>query len=565
MPDRDNSETHSLFKATLAECRELYVSSGQLCAQQYPHLIPKSGDDFVQLMDDLHRALVLKIYVIVCEADQEWSKAERAMAEVLFEHLWNQRLSGDQLSAAARQAAEQTDKLKWYSLIRPFDRIVPLRERIGALETVVMRLANIVGRADGTLREQEAAVIRTIRDEMRHHLRTTPIDEPTVHEESDAVGGQAIATMQRDAADVRAATQTNGRQAVAHDKAAGGQAGKPVVRVTLEEALAELDELIGLEPIKHEVRTLVNYLKLQQRRGEAGLNDTEISLHMVFTGNPGTGKTSVARILGKIFGAMGILNKGHLVETDRSGLIADFMGQTSSKTQAKINEALDGVLFIDEAYSLVSRDGQDPYGGEAVQALLKRAEDDRNRLVVILAGYPDEMRALLKSNPGLSSRFNRVLEFGDYSPIEMARIFASMCDRNRYKLADLSRAKLMVGLTELHHRRDRHFGNGRAVRNLFEQAIRRMANRIADIRELSADQLMLLEADDIEIKGLPAELELEMADDGPLRFRIACPQCGHASKSRGSFLGKKVRCPKCHGDFTADWGEPVTEGTAGTQ
>jgi tellurite resistance protein len=553
MDGRDNANSSSLFRSVLDECRELYVSSGKLCAQQYPQLIKQSGRDFVQLMDDLHRALVLKIYITICEADRHWSPAERELGSVLFEHLWNKRLTGEQLSTAAREAARESSQLKWYSLIRPFDHIVPLRERIGALETIVMRLANIVARADGALDEQESAVIQSIRQELQRDLRSVPIDEPVKHDEQQSVSDQAIATMQQDAATVHQATRETAGQAASNSSLSMRHEPRP----DLQEALAELDGLIGLAPIKHEVRTLANFLKMEQRRGEAGLTVTEISLHMVFTGNPGTGKTTVARIIGKIFAAMGVLKKGHLVETDRSGLVAGYAGQTGSKANAKIDEALDGVLFIDEAYSLVAEDGQDPYGNEAVQALLKRAEDDRDRLVVILAGYPDEMKTLFDSNPGLSSRFNRELEFGDYTPLELARIFAWLCDKNHYKFADGTRPKLMVGLTELYRDRDRRFGNGRAVRNLFEQAIRRMANRIADLRQITPEQLMLLEADDIEFTGLPPGFKLEVGDDGPWRFLVKCPNCGHASKSRGSFLGKKVRCPKCQHDFVAEWGEVV--------
>jgi hypothetical protein len=191
-----------------------------------------------------------------------------------------------------------------------------------------------------------------------------------------------------------------------------------------------------------------------------------------------------------------------------------------------------------------------------VQVLLKRAEDDRNRLVVILAGYPDEMSSLLESNPGLSSRFGRLLQFDDYSPIELARIFGWLCQKNYYKLADGTRAKLMLGLAELYRGRDRHFGNGRAARNLFEQAIRRMANRVADIRDLSADELMLLEPADIEFTGLPAEVNLDAAVANQRLFRVICPKCSRPNKAPGAFLGKKVRCPKCHADFVAEWGEP---------
>ena len=559
MPDSAAPTTESLFRQTLNECRELYVSSGLLCVRQYPRLIPQPGEKFVALMDDLHRALAIKVYFAVCEADHKWSTGERKLAEELFDHLWGQKLTGEKLNIAARHTAQDTVKLEWYSLIRPFDRIAPLRERIGTLETLVMRLANIVARADGDLGPEETAVIKSIQEELYHHLHPIPIDQPSEHYKVAATGQQAIETLKVEARDISAASHP------AEVAAAFAEASRPAVAkasrivpppVTLESALAELDALIGLEPIKQEVRTLANYLKLRQKRTAAGLPDTEMSLHMVFTGNPGTGKTSVARILGKIFGAMGILAKGHLVETDRSGLVAEFAGQTGPKANAKIDEALDGVLFIDEAYSLVAREGPDAYGEEAVQALLKRAEDNRDRLVVILAGYPDEMQTLLSSNPGLSSRFNRQLRFDDYAPLALAQIFGTLCTKNRYSLAGRTRPKILLGMNDLHRRRDRHFGNGRAVRNLFEQAVRRMANRIADVAQISHDQLMLLEEPDIEFPDLPADW-LKAYNNHEPKFRIPCPGCAHSNVAPGSFLGKKVRCTKCQHEFRADWGDVV--------
>lgn len=578
MPGFDSPSQPSQFSRTLRECRELYLSSGQLCAIEYPHLISSAspgdtvGDEFIELMDDLHRALVLKVYFSVSEADRKWSKQERFLAEVLFHHLWDQWLDGDQLKQTAQRAAGESVKLKWYSMVRPFDRIAPLRERVGELETIVMRLANVVARADGRLHEKESAVIHSIQKELHHHLRAIPIDEPGQHSEADVQSSEAIESLRREADEIYTATHQAAQQ---DPTSANSQTAKVSARtknktkiepapdtkpaISLDDALAELNRLIGLDRIKDEVRTLTNFLRLQSRRKEAGLPQTDVSLHMVFNGNPGTGKTTVARIIGKIYGAMGVLTKGHLVETDRSGLVAEYAGQTGPKTNAKIDEALDGVLFIDEAYSLIADLGEDPFGREAVQALLKRAEDDRGRIVVILAGYPDEMDSLLKSNPGLSSRFSRQLLFDDYKSLELARIFGLMCNKNRYQLTPETRLKVLQGTQWWYEQRDRHFGNGRASRNLFEQAVRRLANRIADIEELSNEQLSLLEASDIDFPKVPDSVfDLESLED--LEINLVCANCKHTKNVPSKFLGQQVQCPSCEEKFVAEWGELVTKG-----
>lgn len=565
----------SLFSRTLRECRKLYVSSGELCERNYPHLLDRKDGKFVALMDDLHRALVLKIYLSICEADKKWSKQERFLAEVLCHHLWGQWLSGDKLNETMKQASAESTKLKWYSLVRPFDRLPPLRDRIGQLDTIVARLSNIVARADGVMREPEAAVVRSIQLELDSHLKSRSIDDPPVSDSTPAetteTGGTAtvLEQIEREAYDGIYVGRTNTREEVpSFEKRTTTPAEKVAIakpeepELTVDEALAELDKLIGLGEIKHEVRSLTNFLKLQQKRTAAGLPETDISLHMVFTGNPGTGKTTVARIVGKIYRALGVLEKGHLVETDRSGLVAEFAGQTGPKTNKKVDESLDGILFIDEAYSLVASRSEDPYGHEAVQALLKRAEDDRGRLVVILAGYPDEMKALLESNPGLSSRFNRQLHFDDYTPLELCGIFGLFCRKNHYDLTPEARLRVVQWLTWHYDRRDRHFGNGRAARNLFEQAIRNMANRVSTLTEISAEQLQLLEAGDIAYGDVPEEAFTPF-DDPASRVHIACDKCSHENDVPAKFLGQKVVCPKCKQQFLVEWGTLLQSASSG--
>ena len=259
----------------------------------------------------------------------------------------------------------------------------------------------------------------------------------------------------------------------------------------------ELAGLVGLQTVKTEVSKLSNYLKMQQLRKQKGMMSVPVTYHCVFTGNPGTGKTTVARILAGIYRDLGVLRKGHLVETDRSGLVAEYVGQTAVKTNKLIDSALDGVLFIDEAYTLVQGGNGDSYGPEAVATLLKRMEDDRNRLVVILAGYSGPMKQFIDSNPGLRSRFNRFIHFDDYSSEELMAIFRLNASKYDYLLDHKAEERLRELFAEAVAVKDEHFGNARFVRNIFEKVMENQASRLASSTDITEDKLRTILSEDI--------------------------------------------------------------------
>lgn len=269
----------------------------------------------------------------------------------------------------------------------------------------------------------------------------------------------------------------------------------------------ELDALIGLTSVKEEVKKLANFLKVQQMRKENGLKASNISYHCVFTGNPGTGKTTVARIVAKIYKELGIISGGQLVETDRSGLIGEYLGQTAPKTNAVIDRALDGVLFIDEAYSLVQKynSGTSDYGNEAITTLLKRMEDDRQRIVVIVAGYTEEMEDFINANPGLKSRFTRHIHFEDYTADELTQIFSLLAKQNDYLVTKEALGAAMDYFQRRVQHKERSFGNGREARNLFEESIERQSCRIAGIAVPTKEALQTIEATDIAPTPTPQE------------------------------------------------------------
>lgn len=264
----------------------------------------------------------------------------------------------------------------------------------------------------------------------------------------------------------------------------------------MELAMAELNNLIGLAGVKQEVLASINLLKINNLRKEKGLPELQTSRHMVFTGQPGTGKTTVARILAKIYKALGVVSKGHLVETDRSGMVAGYVGQTALKTAQVIKKAKGGVLFVDEAYALSSEDGSNDFGKEAIDTLVKGMEDYRDDLVVIVAGYTNEMKEFIDMNPGLRSRFNKYINFDNYTADEMLEIFKNQCDKAQFILNDNAKSKALAYFTQ--YQGNEQFGNARGVRNYFDRVVTAQATRILTMDEPSETEFRTILAEDVE-------------------------------------------------------------------
>ncbi|MNQ58985.1 Stage V sporulation protein K [compost metagenome] len=282
---------------------------------------------------------------------------------------------------------------------------------------------------------------------------------------------------------------------------------------TLEKVLKELNELVGLAEVKKDVSELINLLEVQKKRSKQGLKNVEITLHTVFLGPPGTGKTSVARLLSRIFKHLGFLSKGQMYETDREGLVAGYVGQTATKVDTAVESSLGGVLFVDEAYALTQNAFGNDYGAEAVNTLLKRMEDHREDLAVVVAGYTEPMKIFIESNPGLRSRFNRYFHFSHFTPQELFQIFESFCLKSDFIIADDAKEKLTDTFELLYESKNESFGNAREVRNLFEKCVQNQANRIVKLKKITNKILKTFTEEDIpEPKETEQKVNFEVKD-----------------------------------------------------
>jgi hypothetical protein len=353
----------------------------------------------------------------------------------------------------------------------------------------LFQFANLVIKSDGTVTPTEAAALADFKRTLYPGGKQSAAGGDAVTRGASATH-EAGATRDEDAA---RGEKEGSRDAAA--EAARAEEELPPPR-PLEELLAELDALVGLERVKADVRQLINFLKVQKLRGEQGLKTLPASRHLVFYGNPGTGKTTVARLVSQIYRTLGVIRRGHLVETDRAGLVAGYVGQTAIKVREAATRALGGVLFVDEAYTLSTGGGND-FGQEAIETLLKMMEDHRDELVVIVAGYTGRMQEFLDSNPGLRSRFNKHVHFDDYDEQQLTRIFKSFCAKADFKLTPEAEAALASVFKVLTASRDETFGNARTARNLFEATVSKQANRLVSLPKVDKEILSTVEAADI--------------------------------------------------------------------
>jgi hypothetical protein len=525
--DRLAPDPVEAYVDVLQQTRRLYAeAAGRVARQRDGSLkLGIGGDDTpATRLDDLHRGLVLKVFLSVCSADRPWSLAERALSEALARHVAGERLDPRRQANLVRDAGPACVRLSWPVVVGPFAQNAALEDLRFQLEALVTRQAHLLARSDGRLDEAERVTLR--------RLGAHVADALTRPAERSAPG----------------ASPASGIGLLGLPRAASGG---PVDRLArpLADIEASLESLVGLARVKAESRALINSFNLEARRRDAGLPGTRASRGLLFLGNPGTGKTTVAKLLAEAMHAVGELGMPQLVEVDAAALMDDSPARVAGKLAAKLDEAAGGMLEVTGAQRLVTTGrAVDGPGLSAVSALVDRmAADDAP--CVLLSGDTLGLESLLADHPRLAAVFTRRVLFDDYTPLELCQVFGRFLERGGYQVSPGGRLRVMA-LAQRASRRDGRLPlNARTAQRMFETAVQRMANRLSRESRIDGERLVTLVEEDFP--GADA------AARAPLALRFWCPQCGHSRRAGVAVLGTTIGCERCKGRYAADWGDPA--------
>jgi tellurite resistance protein len=518
----------------MQDCRQLYLS----CVSPSPGFSPASVQQLAVSQDRLHRGLLAKIYATIAEADGRWTYEEQRCVTALLQHVgvsW----SPDQLEATARKVARQGAKQDWQRLLQPFRAIPELRARTADLETVIVRVANLIAKADGAVAARETAVLHAIQEQIRSER---PLGDGAGPPTPDACAAPAA---------VDADLPWVGAVAPQQAKRVKSDAGQ-----LREQCLAQLDSLVGLRQVKQEIRALADWAFLQNQRRRAELPYEATDTRFLFVGRAGTGKTQVARLLSEILAASGVLKRGQLIEANGFDLVSREPGEAAKIIKAQLREALGGTLLIEYAGALFS--AGESSTASVLRALRQNMVAHAGRLAVVLADHSDRLLNLLDRSGDWQPLFRRYWRFDDYRAGELGQIFQFHCSRSQYQVTPLAQIKLLLGFDwQLRQDADR-FGYGHGVQRVFGRAVHRLAGRIAGISPLTKPLLTTFHDADIAFDGVPDEVFANLADP-QRRFTVCCPGCNSINVVGPEFLGIRVECTRCLQRFVCAWGEPENE------
>ena len=516
----------------MQQCRELYLSC---VAPSGREILKGASLERTLCQDRLHKHLLVKICATIAEADGRWTYEEQRCAAAVLKHV-GIPFSHSELDRVADYVKQQAEKLDWQQLIRPYREIPELRDKLAELQTVILRIANLIAKADGSLLPQETTALQRIQVELRPD-RSRDSTTPSCSSEDDTVAmACGIERLWR------------------KGRAVKPPAVKPLPSVVLLlENLRGLEELVGLHQVKQEIRGLAYVASRQGQRKPTGRTPNSDESQLVFVGHEGTGKSTEARLLSHILVAAGALKHGRLVEVNPRPWADVPADEAANGMDADFAQAIGGTLLIDHASQLLSANEQSLAAAQEV--LLQRMAEHRGQLVVILADHSDRLLPMIHERSDLASAFTRHLYFPDYRVHELGLMFQRFCDRSHYQVSRPAQIKLLLGLQWRLERDGEVFGNGHLIRQLFEDAVYYLGRRIAGISPLTEGLLTTLEDGDIFIDGVPTSVWRDLAAPGRT-FTVRCPGCNSVHQVDAEFLGIPVECKRCHCRFVCAWGEP---------